>query len=51
MKNNTAECDLLSSEEYVHLMSKVNDARLLMTATEHIVHYGPAVTLSGDELN
>ena len=27
MKNNTAECVLLSPEEYVRLMDEVNDAR------------------------
>ena len=27
MKNNSAECVLMSPEEYVHLMDEVNDAR------------------------
>ena len=29
MKNNMAECVLLSPEEYVRLMDELNDARLL----------------------
>ena len=38
MKNNTAECVLLSPEEYVRLMDEVNDARLLTIATEDKLH-------------
>ena len=32
MKNNTAECVLMSPEEYVRLMDELNDARLLALA-------------------
>ena len=42
MKNNTAECVLLSPEEYVRLMDEVNDARLLATAAERMANYDPA---------
>ena len=51
MKNNTAECVLLSPEEYVRLMEEVNDARLLATATERMSHYDPSATISGEEMN
>ena len=34
MKNNAAECVLLSPDEYVRLMEEVKDARLLALATE-----------------
>ena len=44
MKNNTAECVLLSPEEYVRLMDEVNDARLLTIAT-------PATVISEAEMN
>ncbi len=36
MKNNTAECVLLSPEDYVQLMEELNDARLLTLATERL---------------
>lgn len=38
MKNNTAECVLLSPKEYTALMDEVNDARLLSLATERMAH-------------
>lgn len=36
MKNNAAECVLLSPEEYVSLMDEVNDARLLIMANNRM---------------
>ena len=51
MKNNAAECVLLSPEEYVRLMDEVNDARLLAVATERMAHYDPAALISEDEMN
>ena len=36
MKNNTAECVLLSPDEYVKLMDEVNDARLLLLALKRL---------------
>jgi PHD/YefM family antitoxin component YafN of YafNO toxin-antitoxin module len=50
MKNNTAECVLLSPEEYVKLMDEVNDARLLAIATQRMAHYDPDSLLSEEEL-
>ena len=41
MKNNTAECVLLSPDEYVRLMDAVNDAKLLALAVERMEHYDP----------
>ena len=51
MKNKTAECVLLSPEEYVRLMDEVNDARLLTMATERMAHYDPSTTISSQEMN
>lgn len=51
MKNNTAECVLLSPDEYVRLMDEVNNARLLTIATERMAHYDPDTVISGDEMN
>lgn len=51
MKNNAAECVLLSPEEYVRLMDEVNDARLLATATERMAHYDPSALISEEEMN
>jgi len=50
MKNNAAECVLLSPDEYIHLMDEVNDARLLTMASQRMEHYDPSTTISGDEL-
>lgn len=36
MKNNTAECVLLSPEEYVSIMEELNDARLLIMANNRM---------------
>lgn len=46
MKNNTAECVLLSPEEYVKLMNEVNDARLLAMATERISNFDTSTLIS-----
>lgn len=51
MKNNTAECVLLSPDEYVRLMDEINDARLLAIATQRMAHYDPSTVISGDEMN
>lgn len=50
MKNNTAECVLLSPEEYIRLMDEVNDARLLTVATERFAHYDPNTVISEKEM-
>ncbi|MBR4910693.1 MAG: type II toxin-antitoxin system Phd/YefM family antitoxin [Clostridia bacterium] len=46
MKNNTAECVLLSPEEYVKLMDEVNDARLLALATERMENFDASNAVS-----
>lgn len=51
MKNNAAECVLLSPEEYVRLMDEVNDARLLAVATERMAHFDPSTLISEEEMN
>ncbi|MGN1417267.1 MAG: type II toxin-antitoxin system Phd/YefM family antitoxin [Oscillospiraceae bacterium] len=50
MKNNAAECVLLSPEEYIRLIDEVNDARLLTIASERMAHYDPEATVSSEEL-
>ena len=50
MKNNTAECVLLSPEEYIRLMDEVNDARLLTVAAQRMEKFDPAKAVSGEEL-
>lgn len=51
MKNNAAECVLLSPEEYVSLMDEVNDARLLAVASERMTHFNPDTLVSQDEVD
>ncbi len=50
MKNNTAECVLLSPEEYVELINEINDARLLLIANERLQKQDSAAILSQDEV-
>lgn len=50
MKNNAAECVLLSPDEYLRLIDEVNDARLLSLATERMANFDPATTVSAEAL-
>lgn len=51
MKNNAAECVLLSPEEYVRLMEELNDARLLALAEERMQSFDPSTLISEDDMN
>ena len=51
MKNNVAECVLLSPDEYVRLMDEVNDARLLAVAAERMSSFDPAKLISEEEMD
>lgn len=51
MKNNAAECVLLSPEAYVRLMDELNDARLLALANERMQSYDPAVLISEEAMD
>ena len=50
MKNNAAECVLLSPEEYMSLIDEVNDARLLTLASERMAKADPAAFVSAEHL-
>lgn len=50
MKNNTAECVLMSPEEYLRLMDEVNDARLLTLAAERMAKADPSAFIPADRL-
>ena len=51
MKNNAAECVLLSPEEYVRLMDEINDARLLEIASERLARLDSTTMISEEEMN
>ncbi len=51
MKNNSAECVLMSPEEYVRLMDEVNDARLLAEASARMSHYDPDKLLTDQQID
>ena len=51
MKNNVAECVLISPDEYVRLMDELNDARLLAVASERMAHFDPTSLISEEEMN
>lgn len=50
MKNNTAECVLLSPDEYVRLMDELNDARLLALAAERMANFDPATLIPEEKV-
>ena len=50
MKNNTAECVLLSPEQYVRLLDEVNDAHLLTLASERM-EKNNGVTVSQEDVD
>ena len=50
MKNNVAECVLLSPEEYVRLMDEVNDAKLEAIAAERLARYDHKTLVPWDEM-
>lgn len=51
MKNNAAECVLMSPQEYIQLMDEVNDARLLTMATDRMNHYNPSFTIPQEQID
>ncbi len=50
MKNNAAECVLLSPQEYVKLMDAIEDARLLSVATERMQNFDSSDLVEGEKL-
>ena len=50
MKNNAAECVLLSPEEYVRLMDELNDARLAALAVERMASFDLATLVPEEEV-
>ncbi len=50
MKNNSAECVLMSPEEYVKIMDEVNDARLLSLANERMQNFNSANLIPSEAL-
>ena len=50
MKNNAAECVLLSPDEYVRLMDEVNDARLLAIASKRMENYDPSTLIPEEKV-
>ena len=50
MKNNKAECILLSPKEYTDLINELNDARLLALANECLQHLDHSTLISQDEI-
>ena len=51
IKNNSPECVLMSPEEYVALMDKLNDAKLLILATERMSHFDPTTLVSQEDID
>ena len=51
MKNNAAECVLLSPEEYMRLRERLIDAELLAEAEERLAHFDPEKLIPFEEMN
>lgn len=50
MKNNVAECVLISPEEYLRMMDEINDSKLLAAAAERMEQYDPRTLISAENL-
>ena len=50
MKNNVAECVLLSPEEYLRMIDELNEARLHAIATERLSRLNPDELVSSEAL-
>ncbi|MBR1622948.1 MAG: type II toxin-antitoxin system Phd/YefM family antitoxin [Pseudobutyrivibrio sp.] len=50
MKNNTAECVLMSPEEYTELMDELCDLRLMILAEQRLANHNPKNDVSFDEI-
>ncbi len=50
MKNNVAECVLLSPEEYMAMVDELNDARLLLLADHRMKNADLAKTISAEDV-
>ena len=50
MKNNAAECVLMSPNEYVKLMDELNDARLLSLANERMHNFDASDLIASEKL-
>ena len=50
MKNNVAECVLMSPEEYVTIMDELNDARLELIAGERLKSLDPGSLIPEDKV-
>lgn len=49
MKNNSAECVLLSPEEYLHLLDTINETRAAVTAVQRLTALDPNALLTEEE--
>ena len=50
MKNNTAECVLLSPEEYIRIMDLAEDARITVIAAKRMDHFDIKNTISAEDV-
>ena len=50
MKNNTAECVLLSPEEYVRLINELNDAKLESIALRRLADFDASTLISDEDV-
>ena len=51
MKDDLAECVLLSPEEYLRMVDELNDAKLLALAMERMERYDPSTTISQEDFD
>lgn len=51
VKNNIAECILISPDEYIRLIDELNDAHLQAAAFERMAAFNPSTLISEEEMN
>ena len=51
MKNNAAECVLMSPDEYIRLMDELNDARLFVLASQRMSHFDTSTLINEADMD
>lgn len=51
MKNNSAECVLISPEEYIRLIDEIEDAKLLTAAVRRMENFNPDALVSQEAVD
>ena len=51
MKNNVAQCVLISPEEYIHLLNEISNVRHLAATIQRMSTFNPSTTISQEQVD